>query len=75
MCNCNQKRETYKSANSSRTAARGLIKVKLVGETPMALNGQVTGRNYLFRNQYDEHWVDKRDAMYMKEISGLQLFF
>lgn len=75
MCNCNQKRETFKSTSDSRTGTRNLIKVKLISDTPMALNGQVTGRNYLFRNQYDEHWVDKRDAMYMKEISGLQLFF
>ncbi len=73
MCNCNQKRAIYSSEKSQ--LQKGMVKVKLTENTPMALNGNITGRMYVFRNMNDINWVDKRDAMDMKGINGLQVFY
>lgn len=72
MCNCNQQRASYSAENNR--SHKGMVKVKLIKDTPMALSGNVTGRIYVFRNLDDIHWVDKRDAMSMKGEEALQLF-
>lgn len=73
MCNCNQKRAMYSSENNQ--SQKGVVKVKLIENTPMVLKGNITGRMYVFRNINDLNWVDKRDVMSMKEINGLQIFY
>lgn len=73
MCNCNQKRMMISTGNNQ--PPKGMEKVKLIENTPMVLNGDVTGRMYVFRELNDFNWVDKRDLMTMKEIPGLQIFF
>jgi hypothetical protein len=57
------------------SATKGMVKVMLIKNTPMVLNGNITGRMYVFRNLNDTHWVDKRDAMSMKEVNELQVFY
>lgn len=72
MCNCNQQRAQY-SADTT-TVKRGMVKVQLVRDEPLSLNGDITGRMYIFRNRDDINWVDKRDAMRMKENNNLVVF-
>ena len=71
MCNCNQKRAFYSTGNDQ--SQKGMVKVKLVQNNALELNGAITGRMYIFRNLNDINWVDKRDAINMKEINGLQI--
>lgn len=71
MCNCNQQRSMYSQSNKQTPI--GMVKVKLTENKPLVLNGDITGRTYIFRNLNDIHWVDKRDVMSMKNISGLQI--
>ncbi|MCX6316753.1 MAG: hypothetical protein NTW29_05655 [Bacteroidetes bacterium] len=52
---------------------KGMIPVRLLTETPLSLNGNITGRMYIFRNNGDTIWVDKRDAPYMKELPALEV--
>ncbi|HZH67306.1 MAG TPA: hypothetical protein VEY10_20615 [Flavisolibacter sp.] len=59
-------------ANSSQ---RGMVKVKLIKDTAVVVNGNITGRMYVFRTTNDINWVDKRDAISMKEADGLQVFY
>jgi hypothetical protein len=73
MCNCNQKRAMYTSENNQ--LQKGKVKVMLINNTPMILNGNITGRMYVFRNLNDVNWVDKRDVISMKEINELQIFY
>ena len=73
MCNCNQQRATYLSENNQ--PPKGMVKVKLVKNNSLVVNGDVTGRMYVFRNLDDVNWVDKRDAMNMKEMNELQVFY
>ena len=73
MCNCNQKRSIYTS--ESNQLQKGMVKVILTKNTSMVLNGDITGRMYIFRNMNDLNWVDKRDAINMKGIDGLQIFY
>ena len=73
MCNCNQKRTTYSSQNNE--SQKGMVKVKLIENSALVLNGDVTGRMYIFRNINDINWVDKRDAISMKGTKGLQIFY
>jgi hypothetical protein len=61
----------YSSQNSQ--LQKGTVKVILVRNTPMVVNGNVTGRMYVFRNKNDVNWVDNRDAISMKGINGLQV--
>ena len=63
----------YSSENHQ--SQKGVVKVKLTENNPMVLNGNITGRIYVFRNINDLNWVDKRDVMSMKEINGLQIFY
>jgi hypothetical protein len=73
MCNCNQKRTQYTSENNE--IQKETVKVMLIGNTPMVINGDITGRMYVFRNKNDINWVDKRDVITMKGIDGLQIFY
>lgn len=73
MCDCNQKRAIYSSGNDQ--PQKGMVKVKLIENNALVLTGDITGRMYVFRSINDINWVDKRDAMSMKEINGLQIFF
>jgi hypothetical protein len=70
MCNCNQQRTMYSSQHDQ---IHGTVKVMLINNSPIVLNGDVTGRMYVFRNLNDINWVDKRDVMSMKGIEGLQI--
>lgn len=72
MCNCNQQRSMYSQVNNP--TPKGMVKVKLTGNKPLVLNGDVTGRTYIFRNLNDINWVDNRDVMSMKDINGIQIF-
>lgn len=71
MCNCNQKRVEYSSEKSP--LQKGMVKVMLTENAPRVLNGDFTGRMYVFRNQNDFNWVDKRDAIGMKHMQGVQV--
>jgi hypothetical protein len=71
MCNCNQKRTQY--ASQSNATPKGMVKVKLITNNPMVLTGDVTGRMYAFRTLDDINWVDRRDALGMKDVEGLQI--
>jgi hypothetical protein len=73
MCNCNQQRSAYSSENTQ--LQKGMVKVKLIKNKPAVLNGNITGRMYVFRNINDINWVDKRDAISMKEINSLLIFY
>jgi len=73
MCNCNKKRATYARENDS--SRKGMVKVVLVDNNPLVLNGNVTGRMYVFRKIHDLNWVDKRDAESMEEIKGVQVVY
>jgi hypothetical protein len=54
---------------------KGMVKVKLIQNNPLLLNGNITGRIYVFKEINDINWVDRRDVMSMKETTGLQIFF
>lgn len=71
MCNCNQQRAEYSASNNQ--PQKGMAKVMLIKNTPMVLNGNITGRMYVFRNINDINWVDKRDAMSIKVMDALQV--
>jgi hypothetical protein len=73
MCNCNQKRAIYSSEIAQ--LQKGMIKVQLIQNNPIFLNGNITGRIYVFREINDINWVDRRDVMSMTETTGLQIFF
>jgi hypothetical protein len=73
MCNCNQQRANYSSANAQ--PQKGVVKVKLTENTPMVINGSVTGRTYEFRKINDLNLVDRRDVISMNVIPGLQIFY
>jgi hypothetical protein len=47
----------------------------LIVNTPMVINGDITGRMYIFRKKDDINWVDKRDVISMKGIDVLQIFY
>ena len=73
MCNCNNKRAAYTAQNNQLQT--GMVKVKLVADVPMVLNGNITGRMYVFRNINDTNWVDQRDVLSMKQTAGLQIIY
>lgn len=72
MCNCNNKRTAYASANNQPPT--GMVKVTLLAEKAVVLNGNITGRMYVFRHINDTNWVDRRDVMSMEPVEGLQVF-
>jgi hypothetical protein len=71
MCNCNQQRAAYTSQNNP--AQKGMVKVTLIENKPLVLNGDITGRMYVFRNINDVNWVDRRDAISMRKIKEIQI--
>jgi hypothetical protein len=71
MCNCNQKRTAYSTQNDM---SKGLVKVMLIQNGSLVLNGDITGRTYVFRTTNDVNWVDSRDVISMKKQKGLQIF-
>lgn len=71
MCNCNKKRAAYSAGNNQ--PQKGTVKVVLVENKPKTLNGNVTGRMYVFNKIHDINWVDRRDAVGMEEVKGLQV--
>jgi hypothetical protein len=73
MCNCNQKRTMYRNNNTIEKANKGMVKFKLTQTEPIIVNGDITGRMYVFRNMNDSNWVDKRDASSLHQIQGLQI--
>lgn len=73
MCNCNQQRAMYKTTDNRRQS--GSVKVMLVKNKAVTINGDVTGRLYLFRNKNDTLWIDAGDAAYMRGNKDLQVFF
>ena len=50
-----------------------MVRAVLIRKKPMVLNGDVTGRMYVFRNFNDTAWVDRRDAATMAELDGLRI--
>ena len=73
MCNCNQKRAAYSAGRDP--SQKGMVKVVLTDDKPQVLNGNITGRMYVFRNINDINWVDKRDVISMKGIKGMQIVY
>jgi hypothetical protein len=73
MCNCNKKRAAYTAGNDQ--SRKGMVKVVLIENKPQVLNGNVTGRMYVFRSLNDLNWVDKRDVIGMEEVKGLQVVY
>lgn len=73
MCNCNQKRAMYSSQNPQ--SQRGMVKVLLKENKPMVINGDITGRMYVFRKINDINWVDKRDIVGIRETTSLQISY
>jgi hypothetical protein len=73
MCNCNQQRAAYSAATAQ--PQKGAVKVKLTRNSPLVLNGNITGRTYEFKKINDINWVDRRDMISMNGIAGLQVFY
>ncbi len=71
MCNCNQQRASYTSEQKSEQT--GMIKVTLVGNKPIVIYGDITGRMYIFRKKNDSNWVDKRDAVSFSGVEGIKI--
>ena len=61
MCNCNQKRNNYQQKFNS--AKKGMVRVKLTQDLPTVMNGDITGRMYIFKNNSEPIWMDKRDSI------------
>lgn len=59
MCNCGQKRMSLKTNENS--AYKNSVKVRLTANKPVVINGNVTGRTYIFGRKGDINNVDKRD--------------
>lgn len=59
MCNCGQKRLSFKTKEDP--AYRNTVRVKLAGGKPCVVYGGITGRTYIFRNTGDINHVDRRD--------------
>jgi hypothetical protein len=49
------------------------VAVKLTGAGPITITGSVTGKIYSFRKTNDVNMVDKRDAVYMRNIGTLSV--
>lgn len=73
MCNCNQKRVAYSSEKNQ--IQKNAVKVKLTTEKPMVLNGDITGRMYVFERKNDINWIDNRDVLGFKNIKQIQILY
>lgn len=71
MCNCNQKRAAYTAELSS--SEKGMVKVKLIKNNPMVINGDVTGRTYIFNALNEVVTMDKRDVPSISGYAELQV--
>jgi hypothetical protein len=69
MCNCGQKRSSLKS--NIDPAYRNTIKVRLIVNRPLVLNGNITGRTYIFKSKGDINWIDKKDFDVIKDYKSL----
>lgn len=70
MCNCNQKRTSFSEATGN---TRGKTMVRLVGNKPISINGNSTGRRYEFSTKQPMLWVDSRDAIGMGAMQDVQV--
>ncbi|MCD4734633.1 MAG: hypothetical protein K8R53_01195 [Bacteroidales bacterium] len=52
-----------------------MVKVLLKENKPMVINGDITGRMYVFRKINDINWVDKRDIVGIRETTSLQISY
>lgn len=77
MCNCNNKRTALAIANHSQVENNlpnnNLVKVKLMQQSPLEVYGDITGKKYSFEKNNAILWVDKRDVMRMRRLTGLQV--
>lgn len=74
MCNCcNQKRAAYSSENSN--SKKGMVKVILKENSPLIVNGNVTGRMYIFNKINDVNWIDNRDILSLTENNKLHIVY
>jgi len=73
MCNCNQKRATYLDEN--RNAKKGMVKVILKDNNPLVVNGNITGRMYIFKKKNDVNWIDERDIVDITGIKELRVIY
>lgn len=71
MCNCNSKRTSYLTHPAPNK--RGMVKIILIENPPRVLNGEITGRTYIFSKLQEILWVDKRDSYQMQAVPGLQI--
>lgn len=75
MCDCEQNRTEYKTESGYAGEAYqepGIVKVRLVTDKTFTINGDITGRRYIFKKTGDINWIDKRDFEMMKEVKELQ---
>jgi hypothetical protein len=49
------------------------VKVKLTDSKTQVVNGDVTGRTYIFNQKDSIQWVDMRDAAGLKGIKNLKI--
>ncbi|HNO70685.1 MAG TPA: hypothetical protein PKO16_02815 [Bacteroidia bacterium] len=71
MCNCNNKRTDYSLRKEEN--GKGMVKVKLTDSKTQVVNGDVTGRTYIFNQKDSIQWVDMRDAAGLKGIKNLKI--
>lgn len=72
MCNCNQKRAMLISHDDH--FQKGMVKTVLLENNPLVINGDITGRMYIFRKSGDVNWVDKRDIIGIKSMKALKIY-
>jgi hypothetical protein len=76
MCNCNKGRKSLAASSGATSTSRSIssqVAVKLTGAGPITITGSVTGKIYSFRKTNDVNMVDKRDAVYMRNIGTLSV--
>jgi hypothetical protein len=75
MCNCNGRKSlvTSSGVTSTSRSTGSQVAVKLIGSGPIIITGSVTGKIYSFRKTNDVNMVDKRDAVYMRNIGTLSV--
>lgn len=71
MCNCNNNRANYSLQKGEDK--RGMVKVKLTGNQTQVINGDITGRTYIFNKKNEVQWVDMRDVDSLKGVKSLKI--
>ena len=69
MCNCGQKRMTLKK--NPEAVYKNSLKVILTDSKSVVINGNITGRTYIFKDKGDINYMDKRDFIEIKNIKNL----